>query len=150
MTFNTFSTGIDTSFTSKLNQNFKGTSLLTYGTSGSQISITNTMSSNIIDYVRIIVNSQVAIGKVETNGNATLLLSAGLVGSETQIYNNSLLYFSGLDGNGGNPHAMALGGVTCNDFIYAPSASEKTNGFKINLTYTNAALIQYSVFTETS
>lgn len=165
MTLNTFTSGVNTSFSTELNENFNGSKIYqVYSSTGLDTSasiasingsstITSTLELNEItasslgsaDYIRIVFTAYcTAYGTAANNnrgyGNNYLKIDTKSVGgSYTESYPNSVL--QSFDHN--SAEGAALTAASGNSFVWYHTLSndEKTNGIIIKLTTTSLAAL---------
>lgn len=152
MTLTTITGGVDTGFSTKLNNNFKNayprvvasTPYTGTGFNASQTSAgtntnntTLTVSSGLIyDYVRVVVVLDYTVKRNGTSGNSgsislKLETSEASAGSWTTRFDKVLANAQDVNGTDLN-----LNGCMTVEFYYAPTSGEKTNGLDIRFTGT--------------
>lgn len=152
MTFNTFTSGIDTSFSTKLNQNFlhvffnptdidSTTDLdLSRNTTGTTTT-TKTLSTSageIVNYVKITMNG--VIGVEAPNSSIGVKIETSQLSASSWTTRVDKSYNINATGSGS----------TCNlpfnlEYIYTPSAGEKSSGLDVKITVVGTSVSNSAV-----
>jgi hypothetical protein len=153
MTLTTISAGADTSFSTKLNANFKnaysrpvastpytgGDFDTIYGSPGAHSKTFTVAAGDVSDYVRVIIHQggSVLLNASGSTGGIYIKIETAVAGSGSWTTRYDTLVRGLFVGIGGGPGHTQGSDVV--DFYYAPTASEKSTGLDIRITGTSTA-----------